>query len=34
MQEDETIKIAIAETSAIIRSGLALVLKKIPGMKI
>lgn len=34
MQGDETIKIAIAETSAIIRSGLALVLKKIPGMKI
>ncbi len=34
MQEDETIKIAIAETSAIIRSGLALVLKKIPGMRI
>lgn len=34
MQEDETLKIAIAETSAIIRSGLALVLKKIQGMKI
>lgn len=34
MQEDETLKIAIAETSVIIRSGLALVLKKIQGMKI
>lgn len=34
MQEDETLKIAIAETSVIIRSGLALVLKRIQGMKI
>lgn len=34
MQEDETLKIAVAETSVIIRSGLALVLKRIPGLKI
>lgn len=34
MQEDETLKIAIAETSVIIRSGLALVLKRIQGLKI
>lgn len=34
MQEEETLKIAIAETSVIIRSGLALVLKRIQGMKI
>lgn len=34
MQEDEVLKIAIAETSVIIRSGLALVLKRIQGMKI
>ena len=29
MQEDEVLKIAIAETSMIVRSGLALVLKRI-----
>lgn len=34
MQEDETLKIAIAETSVIIRSGVALLLKRIPGLKI
>ena len=34
MQQDETLKVAIAETSVIIRSGLALVLKRIQGMKI
>lgn len=34
MREDETLKIAIAETSLIIRSGLALVLKRIQGLKI
>lgn len=34
MQQDETLKVAIAETSVIIRSGLALVLKRIHGMKI
>ena len=34
MQEDETLKIAIAETSAIIRSGLALVLKRIQGLRV
>lgn len=34
MQRDETLKVAIAETSVIIRSGLALVLKRIQGMKI
>lgn len=34
MQGDETLKIAIAETSAIIRSGLALVLKRIQGLKV
>ena len=28
MQEDEVLKIAIAETSMIVRSGLALVLKR------
>ena len=34
MQEDEVLKIAIAETSMIVRSGLALVLKRIQGLKI
>ena len=34
MQQDETLKVAIAETSVIIRSGLALVLKRVQGMKI
>lgn len=34
MQEDETLKVAIAETSVIIRSGLALVLKRIQGIKL
>lgn len=34
MQEDEILKVAIAETSVIIRSGLALILKRIQGMKI
>lgn len=34
MQEGETLKIAVAETSVIIRSGLALVLKRIQGLKI
>ena len=34
MQEDETLKVAIAETSVIIRSGLALVLRRIQGIKI
>lgn len=34
MQGDDTLKIAIAETSVIIRSGLAIVLKRIQGMKI
>lgn len=34
MREDETLKIAIAETSVIVRSGLALVLKRIQGLKI
>lgn len=34
MQEDETLKIAIAETSVIIRSGLALVLKRIQGLRV
>lgn len=34
MQEDETLKIAIAETSVIIRSGLASLLKRIQGLKI
>ena len=34
MQQDETLKVAIAETSVIIRSGLSLVLKRIQGMKI
>lgn len=34
MQEDDTLKIAIAETSVIIRSGLAVVLKRIQGLKI
>ena len=34
MQEDEILKIAIAETSMIVRSGLALVLKRIQGLKI
>ncbi len=34
MREDEVLKVAIAETSVIIRSGLALALKRMPGMKI
>lgn len=34
MQEDEVLKIAIAETSMIVRTGLALVLKRIQGLKI
>ena len=34
MQENDSLKIAIAETSAIIRSGLSVVLKRIPGIKI
>lgn len=34
MEEDRTLKVAIAETSVIIRSGLASVLKRIQGMKI
>ncbi len=34
MQEDDVLKIAIAETSVIVRSGLALVLKRMQGMKI
>ena len=34
MQEDDVLKVAIAETSVIVRSGLALVLKRIQGMKI
>lgn len=34
MSGDETLKIAIAETSVIVRSGLALVLKRISGLKI
>lgn len=34
MREDETLKVAIAETSVIIRSGLALVLKHVQGFKI
>lgn len=34
MEEDRTLKIAIAETSVIIRSGLAQVLKRIQGLKI
>jgi len=34
MEGNDVLKIAIAETSAIIRSGLSLVLKRIQGMKI
>ena len=34
MQENEIIKVAIAETSVIIRTGTALVLKKIQGLKL
>lgn len=34
MQELDVLKVAIAETSVIIRSGLALVLKRLQGMKI
>ena len=34
MEENNVLKIAIAETSVIIRNGLALVLKRIQGMKI
>lgn len=34
MQEDDVLKVAIAETSVIVRSGLALVLKRMQGMKI
>ena len=34
MQEDDVLKIAIAETSVIVRTGLALVLKRMQGMKI
>lgn len=34
MEEDRTLKIAIAETSVIIRSGLVQVLKRIQGLKI
>ncbi|MDE6452081.1 MAG: DNA-binding response regulator, partial [Odoribacter sp.] len=34
MRGDETLKIAIAETSVIVRSGLALVLKRIQGLKL
>lgn len=34
MQEDEALKIAIAETSVIVRSGMAWVLKRIQGLKI
>lgn len=34
MQEDDTLKIAIAETSVIVRSGLALVLKRMQGLKV
>jgi len=34
MQEDDIIKIAIAETSVVIRSGIAVVLKRIQGVKI
>lgn len=34
MQEDDVLKIAIAETSVIVRSGLALVLKRMQGMKL
>lgn len=34
MDADKTLKIAVAETSVIIRSGLVSVLKRIPGMKI
>lgn len=34
MQEGDVLKIAIAETSVIVRSGLALVLKRMQGMKI
>lgn len=34
MEEDRTLKIAIAETSVIIRSGLAQVLKRVQGLKI
>lgn len=33
MRENEVIKVAIAETSVIIRTGIALVLKKIQGLK-
>lgn len=34
MQEDDVLKMAIAETSVIVRTGLALVLKRMQGMKI
>lgn len=34
MQSNETIRIAIAETSVIIRSGLSLALKRLPNLKI
>lgn len=34
MKNNETIRIAIAETSVIIRSGLALALKRLPNLKI
>lgn len=34
MQEDEVLKVAIAETSVIIRTGLALVLKRLQGLNI
>lgn len=34
MKSNETIRIAIAETSVIIRSGLALALKRLPNLKI
>lgn len=34
MQEDDTLKVAIAETSDIIRTGVAVILKRIQGMKL
>ena len=34
MQEDEALKVAIAETSVIIRTGIAVVLKRIQGLKL
>ena len=34
MKNDETIRVAIAETSEIVRGGLALVLKRLPNLKV